>query len=110
MGRLLRSAGLLILAGAAWLLLAESAGWVSSEVSSAWVVPAIWGGAGALALGVVLGMLRPVGRRMRAVRCVRCGATIERGQTYCADHLRQTLDEYRDRQRETMTGRSAGPS
>lgn len=96
----MRYLGLVVLAAATWLVIAESAGWVGADLAEPWILPGIWTGGALLGLGLLLGVLYPVGRRMRSVRCARCRRPIERGQTYCADHLRETLDEYRDRQRD----------
>jgi hypothetical protein len=32
--------------------------------------------------------------------CPRCGRRVARGRVYCEDHLREAINEYRDRQRE----------
>jgi predicted nucleic acid-binding Zn ribbon protein len=97
----LRYLGVLILAGAAWLVLAESFGWLPISLTEIWLVPTIYAGGICLVSGLLLGMLSPVGRHLSKTRCVRCGAPIEKGQTYCLDHLRETLNEYRDRQRKS---------
>jgi len=94
-----------VFASVMWLVIAQAAGWIADDLAEPWVMPGLWIGAVLLGAGLILRILSPVGRRMRAVRCVRCGAPIEQGQTYCADHLRETLDEYRDRQREQFTRR-----
>jgi hypothetical protein len=52
-----------------------------------------------LALGFVLsiagrGMATLVGRT-----CPRCGRRVARGRVYCEDHLQDTINEYRDQQR-----------
>lgn len=99
MGRTLRIFGLIVLAGAAWLLIAGEAGWISSSTADAALKPMLFGGSAALGLGFLLGVLNPVGRRLRQGRCVRCGASIERGQSYCLDHLRDTVNQYQDQMR-----------
>lgn len=99
MARTLRNLGMAILVIAVWLLIAESAGWISPDLAGPWIIPALYTGGGALVAGIVLGVVSPVGRMMRQTRCARCGNAVERGQTYCLEHLRQTVDEYRDRQR-----------
>ena len=55
-----------------------------------------------LAKILALALLSPIGRELRRGRCVRCGAQIERTQTYCADHLQEAVNEYRDRTRDGM--------
>ena len=106
MGRPLRFLGLALVAAAVWLFLAEAMGWIGSGLASGWGGAALKSGLVCLAAGVVLRALAPVGREFRKGRCVRCGAPIERGQAYCADHLLQTVNEYRDRVRERMDGRA----
>ena len=99
MGRTLRIVGLIALAGAAWVLLAGEAGWIGGSQANALFRPLLVGGAAALGLGFLLGLLNPVGRRLRQGRCVRCGTSIERGQSYCLDHLRDTVNQYQDQMR-----------
>jgi len=97
LGRFLRIAGLLLLAVATWLLIAGESGWIAVEMADAWFGPVSQSGAAMLVLGLLSGLFAPMTRRMRQGRCVRCGAGTERGQTYCMDHLRQTLHEAKDR-------------
>ena len=99
MGRILRITGLIALAGAAWVLLAGEAEWIPAGVANATFGPLAVGGAAGLGLGLLLGLLNPVGRKLRQGRCARCGAAIEKGQSYCLDHLRDTVNEYQDQMR-----------
>jgi hypothetical protein len=48
------------------------------------------------AAGLLLALFTPVRQKLSRGRCARCGAPIERGQSYCLDHLRQTVNEYQD--------------
>jgi hypothetical protein len=105
-GRILRTAGLTALAGAAWVLIASEADWISSGLSDAAFPPLAFGGALCLAVGIVLGVLNPLSRRLGKGHCERCGAPIERGQVYCLDHLRDTVNEYQDALRRGETLRS----
>ena len=106
MSRTLRFVGLAGLAGAAWVLLASEAGWVSSSVVDAAFRPLAFAGVLCVGVGLLLGLLNPVGRRLRQGRCARCGAPIERGQSYCLDHLRDTVHEYQDQMRRGERPRS----
>ena len=106
MGRTLRIIGLAALAGAAWVLIAGEAGWIPPAASNAAFRPLSIGGALSFCVGMVLGMLNPVGRKLRQSRCVRCGAPIERGQSYCLDHLRDAVHQYQDQMRRGETFRS----
>lgn len=98
MAALLRYLGLLALALGTWLLIAEEASWLSNEDFYAFTRPILLGGCVAFLGGIVLAVLSPVARTMVGARCARCSASVPRGQTYCADHLRATVQEYRDRQ------------
>lgn len=102
MGRTLRYLGLLLIAGSVWLYLSEAMGWISPGLAAEWGGFGLRAGALCVVGGLLSALLAPVGRELRRGRCVRCGAPIERGQTYCMDHLRQTVNEFRDRTREQM--------
>jgi hypothetical protein len=102
LGRLFRYVGIVLLVVTALLILADGVGWLDSQI----VEPGIWwslrGGIVLLGTGLLLALLSPVGRELRRGRCVRCGAAVERGQTYCADHLQAAVNEYRDQSRDMM--------
>jgi len=106
MGRTLRIVGLAALAGAAWALLASEAGWMSAAVADVAFRALALLGVVCVGVGLLLGLLNPVGRRLRQGRCTRCGAPIERGQSYCLDHLRDTVHEYQDQLRRGERPRS----
>lgn len=99
MSRFLRTLGLMILAVATVLLVAGETGAVSSHYVDVWFMPAAQAGAIALVAGLVLSLLSPFGRMVRRWRCVRCGTTIEKNQTYCHDHLKNVVQEYQDHTR-----------
>jgi len=99
MARLLRVAGSTMLAAAAVLLLAGEAGALSASHVDAGFLPLLKAGVLCLAGGVALALLAPLGRVVRMSRCVRCGRTIEKGQTYCHDHLKNAVQEFRDHNR-----------
>jgi predicted nucleic acid-binding Zn ribbon protein len=100
MGRILCYLGLVALAVAAWLLIAEEAAWLPGGFGGAFLPAILAGGVICLGVGLLMKLLSPVRHRLKRGRCVRCGAAIERGQSYCLDHLRETLNEYQDRSRE----------
>ena len=57
----------------------------------------LFAGAAMCAAGLVLWLL---GRGAAAVsqrRCVRCGKPVYRGATYCLDHLKESVDQARDK-------------
>jgi hypothetical protein len=106
MGATLRSLGLVLLVAAAWLFLAEEVGWMTGDLPQALARPL--GTAAILCLGVgwVLRVIQPVARELDRGRCTRCGARTERGQTYCRDHLQQTIREYQDEARRRDVNRA----
>jgi hypothetical protein len=97
MGHVLRRLGLGIWIATIWLALAQLAGMIPAGTADVWLWRGVWAGTGTLGLGLLGGLLSPVSRELRRGRCIRCGARIERTQTYCRDHLQQTVNEYRDR-------------
>ena len=99
MPRFLRTLGLVILAAATVLLVAGEAGAVPERYVDVGFVPAVQAGALSFAAGVVLSLLAPFGRMVRQGRCVRCGVLIEKKQTYCHDHLKNAVQEFRDHTR-----------
>lgn len=101
MGRNLKYLGLVLLAATAWLLIAIEADWVESALVEK-AIP-ILAGAGVISivLGFLLALASPVGRKLIRERCARCGAPIERGQSYCLDHMREAVNEYQDHARRT---------
>ena len=99
MPRFLRALGLVILAGASVLLVAGEAGAVATRHVDLWLIPTAQAGAIALVAGLALSLLAPFGRMVRQGRCVRCGVSIEKNQTYCHDHLKNAVQEFRDHTR-----------
>ena len=59
--------------------------------------------AGGLCLAA--GLLAKAAGRTTAVlvgrTCPRCGRRVTHGRVYCEEHLKETIDEYRDQQRES---------
>ena len=111
MARALRSVGIVLLAGAVWSLLAGAGDWLddgtADRLASGLAVLGVVFLGGGLAAGAVGRASRP----LRRGRCARCGAPTQRGQTYCLDHLLETVKEYRDRQesQEPAARRRSGP-
>ena len=57
--------------------------------------------AGGLCLGAGL-VMSMAGRGMAVLvgrSCPRCGRRVARGRVYCDDHLQETINEYKDQQR-----------
>jgi hypothetical protein len=98
---MLRYLGLFALAASACMLLVGELGWLEGEPVDALVRVAVPAGVLCLLAGIAVAALSPVSRAMRGGRCARCGTAIERGQTYCHDHMQEAVNEYRDRARES---------
>ena len=93
---LIRVGGFLIVAAVVYLAAAQMIrGGVDNKV--------FWNLAGAGALSVALGIVLAVfGRGVAAAvgrSCPRCGRRVARGRVYCDDHLHETINEYRDQER-----------
>jgi len=61
-------------------------------------------GGASLAGGVIA---RIAGRATAGIvgrSCPRCGRRVARGRVYCDEHLQETINEYRDRQRDEHRG------
>lgn len=102
MARRLCQLGLTVVVLVVGLLLAGEIGWLPTEALDPWFRNGGLLGAVLFACGVTLALLTPIGRLLAQKRCARCGRRIERGQTYCIDHLRAAVNEYRDQTREGM--------
>ena len=105
MGRSLLTLGSSLLLATLGLWIADAAGWIGPVGDAAWTA-LIWkAGLAALAAGLVLRIFSPVRHKLAEGRCEVCGRTTERGHAYCLDHLRETVDSYRDRERDVFLRR-----
>jgi hypothetical protein len=100
MPRFLRMLGLTILAAAIVFLIAGEAGAVDPRHVDRWFVRGLQAGGIVFLGGLALSLLAPFGRMVRRGRCVRCGKSIEKSQTYCHDHLKNAVQEFRDHARD----------
>ena len=86
---------------------------VVADVVYLFLFDAFWGGAspglfrtvlaaGAACLvgGFVVSMVFRAKSGMTAPTCPRCGRRVARGRVYCEDHLVETINRYRDQERE----------
>jgi hypothetical protein len=97
MGRGLFTLGavLLLLTIALWI--AGVAGWVPQDRNDQWSALSLKAGLLLLAASFVLRLLVPLTRQVRRARCAVCGRPVDKGHTYCMDHLRETVNACRDR-------------
>jgi len=61
-------------------------------------------GAVFLALSVALSLAGRVSARVAGKRCPRCGKPVAHGHIYCADHLKEAVNQFRDSQRQKGEG------
>lgn len=97
---LLRLGGVLIVAAVVYLAAAEVLSGAPDRKAFWYIALA---GAACAGAGLVLaiagrGMAVLVGRS-----CPRCGRRVARGRVYCDEHLQETINEYRDQQRNKGT-------
>jgi hypothetical protein len=100
MGRGLLSLGSFLLVATVALWIAGAAGWIPETADDQAAALTLRAGLVLVAASFVLRVVTPVTKQMGMGRCSVCGVTIERGGTYCLDHLQQTVNTYRDRNRE----------
>ncbi len=93
---LVRLGGFLVVAAVVYLAAAQM---IRGEVDNKVFLRLAGAGAICVAVGVALAVF---GRGMATVlgrSCPRCGRRVARGRVYCDDHLQETINEYRDQQR-----------
>jgi len=97
MASFLIKAGLWILAlSVALVLLGEVLPQIGENASSLARMGLIVG-AGMSVLGLVLAILGRGASALFQRRCVRCHKPVARGATYCADHLKESVEQARDK-------------
>jgi hypothetical protein len=98
MSRLLvRLGGLLLTASVLYLAIAQ---WAYGAVDDKLFIKLLLAGGVCVAAGVVLWILGRGAAGLAARSCPRCGRRVKPGRMYCEDHFKETVDEYRDQQRE----------
>jgi hypothetical protein len=97
MGRALqRLGGVLIVASVVYVAAAQIlAGDVNRKFF--WIIAA--SGCVCLALGFLLSIASRGMAVMAGRSCPRCGKRVAPGRVYCEEHLQETINEYRDQQR-----------
>jgi hypothetical protein len=101
MGRGLLSLGIILLVATVTLWIAGVASWVSPGVADSLSSFTLKAGLVLMAASLAFRILSPVTKKMATAHCAVCGAAVERGHTYCLDHLQETVHSYRDRTRES---------
>jgi hypothetical protein len=93
---LLRLGGLLIVASVVYLAAAQVLTGAEDR-RLFWYIAAA--GCVCVALGAVLSMAGRGAAVLHGRGCPRCGRRVAHGRVYCEEHLQETINEYRDQQR-----------
>jgi hypothetical protein len=100
MGRTLRWLGSLLLLTTVGLWVADAVEWIPTSLDDRWSGLTLKLAIGAMGGWLLLRLLAPIGAKLRNGRCTVCGCATDRGHTYCLDHLRETVNQTRDKSRE----------
>jgi hypothetical protein len=96
MAAILRAVGIVVVA--AWLVLLFAREKFGAEAVP--VTTSLLGvGLALTAAGIALGFFGRARQAVARSRCARCGTAIPRGDVYCRQHFRDTIDKMRDSQR-----------
>ena len=106
MGRGLFSLGSVLLVATIAIWIAGAADWIPEPVDDQIAAVTLRAGLVLLVASLVLRAVSPVAKQMGKGRCAVCGIAIERGHTYCLDHLQETVNAFRDRTRESTQARA----
>ena len=93
---LLRLGGLALVGGVAYMVVGDL---LFGGADYRLVKTILIAGGVALAAGVVARIAGSAAAGLAGRSCPRCGRRVARGHVYCDDHLQETINEYRDRQR-----------
>lgn len=99
MGRGLFSLGSFLLVATIAIWIAGAADWISEPLDDQIGAMTLRAGLALAAAGLVLRAFSPVTKKLGQGRCAVCGVAIDRGSTYCLDHLQETVNAFRDRNR-----------
>ena len=89
-------AGIVILAFGVVLLLLDAFLYKENSSFSGYISQVFYLGAGVMIAGAALWLLRAFFGLIAIKKCPRCGRPVERNEIYCATHLKQAIDEYKD--------------
>lgn len=94
---LLRTSGILVLVAAVlWMVLSEM---VLGEGRGSQVRFLLGAGGLLVAASFAVSMITRVSSKMAGKRCPRCGKPVQQGHIYCADHMKEAVNQFRDAQR-----------
>ena len=102
MAVLLRTLGILMVAaGLIWMAVAEI---VLHQPRGGQVRLLLLGGVVMLILSLIFTISGRVSAKVAGRRCPRCGKPVSKGHIYCADHLKEAVNQFRDDQRRKGEG------
>lgn len=94
----LRTLGILaVLGGLLWMVVAEL---VFHENGGGRVRFFLMAGVVSFLLSLVFSLAGRVTAKVAGRRCPRCGRPVAHGHIYCADHLKEAVNQFRDNQRQ----------
>jgi hypothetical protein len=99
MNRRLLTVGSILMLLTAALWLGDAVDWIDGATADRWSGLALKGALLAFALAVAGRLLSPLAGAITTGRCTVCGRRTHRGHTYCLDHLQETVNVTRDRER-----------
>ena len=94
---LLRIGLLLIVLDLFYLVIAETRWGGADEPLFRYV---LWGGGIFIAGGVLAWLVGRAAAGVAGRTCARCERRVTRGRMYCEDHFQETIDRYRDQERQ----------
>ncbi len=99
MSRSLLTLGSILILATVALWVADAASWIPGSTHDHWSGLTLKMGVVAFGTALLLRLVSPFTSRSGEGRCTVCGRPTERGHAYCLDHLRETVNTYRDRAR-----------
>jgi len=100
MGRGFFSLGSSLLVATIAVWIAGAAGWLPEPLDDQIAAVTLRAGLVLVGASLILRIVSPVTKQLGKGRCAVCGIAIDRGSTYCLDHLQETVNAFRDRSRD----------
>lgn len=97
MGQIFRLLGLLSILGGIVLLLVKEKVQANVPVAPTTLMVA---GAAAFVVGIVFDVISRARAAVVRRKCARCSRPVEPGEVYCTEHFRESIDRYRDSQKQ----------